>query len=126
MCRGKIVIILGHPLIPFKPLLRISKMGQINKIESDSTVLVDFIDTKLIQYIKSKEIALAVHVKSIKDACLANAFGVRFIVVDESISKEVQSIATEYLFDSKIILQIENEEGIERAARDLIDGVVLK
>jgi|LGOV01.1.fsa_nt_gb hypothetical protein len=120
------MLIIGHPLIPFKPLYKVTKMEDIKKTEPNCTILIDFDNKELVQYGKAQDISLALHVKSIKDACLANALGVKFIVVDTLLSKQIQNIATEYLFDAKILLQIEDENAIEKAAEDSIDGVVLK
>ena len=118
------MIILGHPLIPFKPLNKVTKIEDIKSSEPNCTILIDFNDKELLQYSIGQDISLALHVKSIKDACLANALGAKFLLVDENLSKEVQNIATEYLFDAKILLQIESEDDIERAAKNFIDGVV--
>lgn len=120
------MIIIGHPLVPFKPLYKVTKIEDIKKTKPNCTLLVDFNDRELVQYSITQDISLALHVKSIKDACLANALGADFIVTDKRLSKQVQNLATEYLFDSKILLPIENEADIEKAAIDLIDGVVLK
>ncbi len=126
MCRGKVVIIIGHPLIPFKPLYKVTKVEDIKKTKPNCTILIDFSNKKLLQYSITQGISLALHVKSLKDACLANALGAKFILIDDSLSKKVQNIATEYLFDTKVLIQIEDENGIEKAAQDLIDGVIFK
>jgi len=120
------VIIIGHPLVKFRPLHKITSIEKAKTNLVENILLVDFSDTKLVQYCMSQELSLALLVKNIKDACLANAVGAKYIVVDKAISKEIQNIATEYLFDSKILLRIENEYEIEEAAQDLIDGVVFK
>jgi len=120
------MLIIGHPLIPFEPLVRVTKIEDIKKIKSNSIILVDFIDKDLIQYSMINHLAIALHVDSIKDACLANALGAKFIVVEKDLSKKIQILATEYLFDAKVILQIKNEEEIEIAAENFIDGVVFK
>jgi len=118
------MIIIGHPLISFNPLFKVTKIEDIKQTKPNSTILLDFLDKKLILYIKEQNIDFALHVKSIKNACLANALGAKFIIVDSSLSKKVQVIATEYLFDSKILLYIEKEKDIEKAAKNFIDGVI--
>jgi|LGVF01.2.fsa_nt_gb hypothetical protein len=120
------MIILGHPLIASESLYKVTKIEDIKKTEPNSTVLIDFIDKELVQYTKKQNIPLALHVKSIKEACLANALGAKYIVVEDTISQDIQKIATEYLFDSKILLHVEDENGIEVAAKNYIDGVVLQ
>jgi hypothetical protein len=120
------MIIIGHPLVRFKPLYKVTSIEKAKTNTAENILLVDFNDVKLVQYCISQEFSLALHVKSIKDACLANAIGAKYILVDKAISKDVQNIATEYLFDAKIILRIKNESEIEEAARELIDGVIFK
>jgi len=120
------VIIIGHPLIPFKPIYRASKEEELKKTPPNSTVLINFVNKKLIEYSIIENIPLALHVKSITEACLANALNAKFIVVEKALSKKVQKLATEYLFDAKIILQINDEKDIEIAALDFIDGVIFK
>ncbi|HIP44195.1 MAG TPA: hypothetical protein EYG93_02520 [Sulfurospirillum arcachonense] len=121
------MLIIGHPLIPFKPLYKVTKIEDIKKTKPNCTILIDFDDKELVQYSKAQDISLALHVKSIKDACLANALGAKFVVVDDDLlAKQVQDLATEYLFDTKILLQIEDENAIEKAAKNFIDGVVFK
>jgi len=121
------VLIIGHPLIPFKPLYKVTKIEDIKKTKPNCTILIDFDDKELVQYSKAQDISLALHVKSIKDACLANALGAKFVVVDDDLlAKQVQNLATEYLFDTKILLQISDENAIEKAAKNFIDGVVFK
>jgi len=120
------VIILGHSLIPFKPLKRVIKIEDIKKTEPNCTILIDFDDKELLQYSSTQDISLAIYVKNLKDACLANALGAKFILVNEGLSKKVQNTATEYLFDAKIILQVKDENDIEKAAENAIDGVIFK
>ncbi len=120
------MIILGHKLIPFNPIHRVTKIEEIKETPSNSTILFAFIDEEVLRYCKKQNISFALHVKSIKEACIANALKAKFIIVNHKLSKEVQSIATEYLFDTKILLQIEEETEIEIAAKSSIDGVIFK
>ncbi|MBL0687728.1 MAG: hypothetical protein JJV95_05980 [Sulfurospirillum sp.] len=120
------MIIIGHPLIPFKPLYRVMKSEDIKKTKPNSTILIDIKNTKLLLFSKAQNINFALHVNSLKDACLANAIGAKYIIVDKFISKKVQHLATEYLFDSKILLQINSDHDIEKVAKKLIDGVIYK
>lgn len=120
------MIILGHELIPFTPLHKVTKVEDIKRTLPNSTVLFDFLDKEVLEYCKEQDIPFALHVKSIKDACIANALKAKFIIVDYELSKKVQPIATEYLFDTKILLLIENEMQIELAAENSIDGVIFE
>lgn len=120
------MIILGHTLIPFNPLYKVTKIEDIQSTPSNCTILFDFINEELIRYSKDQNIDFALHVKSIKDACISNALKAKYIIVDYELSKKIQPIATEYLFDTKILLHVEKEIQIELAAESSIDGVIFK
>jgi len=118
------MIILGHPLIPFNSLNKVTKIEDIKKTSPNSTVLFDFVNKEVLKYCKEQNIPFAIYVKNIKESCIANAVNAKFIIMDYELSKEVQPIATEYLFDTKILLLIEHEDQIESAAKNFIDGVI--
>lgn len=120
------MIILGHKLIPFSPLQKVTKIEDIKKTLPNSTVLFDFIDKEVLEYCKEQSLPFSLHVKSIKEACIANALGAKYIIVEDAISKNIQNIATEYMFDSKILVEIDSEDSIEKIAINSIDGVVFK
>jgi len=120
------MIIIGHHLVPFNSLYKVANIEDIKKTKPNSIVLIDFSNQSLVQYAKSQHISLALHVKNIKDACIANAIGAKFILVDKNISENIQNLANEYLFDSKILLCVDDENGIQSAAENFIDGVILK
>lgn len=118
------MIILGHPLIPFKPLYKVTNIDQINETTPNATVLFDFFNEELLKYVTSEGLSFALRVKSIKEACLSNALKADFIVVDETIASEIQTIANEYLFDTKVLLHVNKDNQIENAAKNSIDGVI--
>ena len=120
------MIILGHELIPFNPLYKVTKIEDVKRTEPNSTILFDFIDKKVLEYCKMHDISFALHVNDVKEACISNALGAKFIIADYDLSKKIQSIATEYLFDTKVLLAIEEEIQIELAAESSIDGVIFK
>jgi len=120
------MIILGHKLVPFSPLYKVTKTEDIKKTLPNSTVLFEFIDGEVLECCKEQNSGLALHVTNIKEACIANALKAKFIIVDYDLSKKVQPIAVEYLFDTKVLLTINEEEQIELAAEHSIDGVIFK
>lgn len=118
------MIILGHPLIPFNPLCTVTKIEQINETMSNSTVLFDFSNKEVLEYVISEGLSFALHVKNIKEACLANALKANYILVDETIASGIQIVANEYLFDTKVLLHVNEDNQIEYAAKNSIDGVI--
>ncbi len=119
------MIIIGHELIPYSPLYKVSSKDEIQKTVPNSTIFMNFSHIKLAKYALSQDINIALHVEGIKEACLANALGAKYITVEDNIAKSIQALATEYLFDSKILLLVEDESGIEVAAKSYIDGILL-
>ncbi|ARR01483.1 hypothetical protein CVIC8964_0033 [Campylobacter vicugnae] len=64
-------------------------------------------------------------VSNIKEALIANANGVKFIVCDTiKLAKKLQKLANNYLFDSKIALIINSDNELEKAAKKQIDAVI--
>lgn len=120
------MIIIGHRLVPFKPFYRISAIENIKNTTPNAIVLFDFSNESLLQYCTLNAITFAVHVDNLKEACIANAAGAKYLLVDEALALHVQHIANEYLFDSKILLIIKEENHIENAAKSLIDGIILE
>lgn len=120
------MIIIGHKLIPFDPLYKVTKIEEIKETSPNSTVLFDFINEEVLNYCKEQNVSFALHVKSVKEACISNALNAKFIIVDYELAKKVQQVATEYLFDAKILLHVEEETQIELAAENFVDGVIFK
>lgn len=120
------MIILGHKLIPFTPLYQVSKIEDIKKTAPNSPVLFDFSDEKMLKYCKEQDVPFALHVKSITESCIANALGALFIIVDYDLAQSIQPIAVEYLFDTKVLVLMEDEEQIELIAKSSIDGIIFQ
>lgn len=119
------MIIIGHNLIPYKNLYKISTIKQIEKTPSNSTVLFDF-NEEILTYVKDSLISFAVCVENSTQACLANALGARYIIVYKEDIKEIQKVANEYLFDAKILYKIRKEEEMEFAIDCFVDGVLFE
>jgi hypothetical protein len=118
------MILIGHKLVPYTPLYKVSTVKDIKATKPNSIVLFDFSDEELLHYCKDNELIFSLHVKNLTEACIANALGAKFILVDEKLAIQVQNVANEYLFDSKIILHIKDEFQIEKAIKDSIDGII--
>ena len=68
-----------------------------------------------------------VRVKNKREAVFANANCVKFIVCDNiALARALQSVAEDYLFDSKIALLIENDAELDDAIDARIDAVIFK
>jgi len=121
------MILIGHKLVPYEPLYKIHNVEDIKNTKSNSVVLFDFEDEKLLEYCVDNEIPFSLHVNNLRDAIIANALSAKFILVyNQEKAVLIQNIAEEYLFDAKILLHVDDESGIESAANDGIDGIIMK
>lgn len=118
------MILIGHKLVPYAPLYQVSTIKDITSTKPNSTVLFHLYNEELLHYCKDNKITFSLHVKNLTEACIANALGAKFILVNDTLAIEVQNVANEYLFDSKILLQIKDESQIEKAIKDSIDGII--
>lgn len=96
------MILFSHPLVSSKTP-KISDFNTFSSSQNDEFVLV----------------------KNKIEAVISNARGVKFVVCNNlSLAKELQSLADDYLFDSKIALIVENDEELSSAIDARIDAVI--
>ncbi|WP_281951423.1 hypothetical protein [Nitrosophilus kaiyonis] len=117
------MLILNHPKIEAPKLYKISSIDDIKSTPSNSIVWFDF-DFDILNFCKSNEIKSAVNISNIKEAVYANSLDAYFLICKFPLAKDVQTIAQNYLFDSKVIALID-ERLIENAIEAEIDGVFL-
>ena len=105
------------------PFFEIISKEDIKLTPPNSIVLFDY-KIELAKYCKNNSILFAMRIKSIKELVYANALGCGYAFVKKEFAKSAQDIANEYMFDMKIILPIKNDEELEWAALNGVDGVV--
>jgi len=122
------MIIIGHPWVESLCFAQITSEEEIQKTQANQMVLLEplaFSHT-LALYCKAEHVPFSLKVESIHDALFANALGARYIVCTEADAKMIQPIAQEYLFDTRILAQIEDEKKISTLAKIGIDGVIFR
>lgn len=117
--------IIGDDLIPFEDFFVVNLIEDIAKTKSNSQIFFDF-DEKLLKYSFEQSINFFVRVKSIKEAIYSNSLNAKYIVCEKELAKELQKIADNYMFDSKILALIESNEEFEEIVRFEIDGVIYR
>ncbi len=119
------MILVGDSLIPFEKTFMIYHKDQISETGANSTILFTY-NSDIMQYASSNDISFAPIVTSVKEAIYANALGAKYIIVKRSFAKEIQGLADNYMFDSKVLAIISHSGEIESIAQDEIDGVIYK
>jgi len=119
------MILLGDNLIPYEDLSLIDSIWDIEHSLPNSTLIYNY-DENLLTYCNKNQLNSAVVVSSIKESIYSNALGAKYIICDKKLAKNVQKIADNYMFDSKILAIIEQSKEIEDVAQSEIDGVIYK
>jgi len=120
------MILIGHPWIKSPEFCRVCSEEDIKTSKPEQVVLLEpLVDShKLAQYCQENQITYAVVVSSLDDAIYANALGAAYMICDEDTGLMVQPVAQEYLFDTKVLVLIQNEKEISKIARGGVDGVI--
>lgn len=116
------MIIIGNEFINYPKFVKISHITDIKQTKPLDIVVFDY-DIKIVSYCNKNNITFAVITDNITDIIFSNALNAKFIIVKEN-SQEIQKIAENYMFDTKILQLISNDMQIESIARWGIDGVI--
>ena len=120
------MIIIRHPWIKSPNFYKVFSIEDIQSSRNDRIVLLEpLVDSNSqAQYCKDNLIDFAIVVNSLEDALFANCFGAKYIVCEEDEALMIQPIAQEYLFDTKVLVLINNYKSMNKIARSGIDGVI--
>ena len=73
---------------------------------------------------QDNSLCFCLKVESVTQIVYASNLGASFILVDKDLAKTAQNLANNYLFDAKILVNIEDEQDIEELALLGLDGVL--
>lgn len=120
------MIIIGHPWIKSNRFFKVFSIKGIEKSLADDIVLLEpLVDShNLAIHCQTNNIAFAVVVNTLEDALLANALGAKYVICEEDDAHIIQPVATEYLFDTRILVHIHSEKEMAKIAREKVDGVI--
>ncbi|WP_324172221.1 hypothetical protein [Sulfurimonas sp.] len=120
------MLIYGHRFIQSDIFYHVTNIDAISKTPPNSTIFLNFSEDNLetINHATSNEITLALGVKNITQIIYASSLGTSFIVIPKELAKTAQNIANDYLFDAKILIQVEDESELEELAIIGVDGVI--
>lgn len=119
------MIIIGNEYIGHDYFEGIHEIKDIVHTSSNTTLLF-FYNLDLMAYCYKNNLPYAVILNSIQEAIFANNLGAKYLITDEHKSKAIQTVAENYMFDSKILSIVDGIEMIEAVATNVIDGVIYK
>ena len=120
------MLLFGHRFIPSHSFYHVLDIESIANTPPSSTIYIEFCENNLdiITHANLNQITSSLYVKNITELIYASSLGASFIMVNKELAKKAHYIATEYLFDAKIIVFIEDEKEIEELALLGIDGII--
>jgi len=120
------MLFFGHRFIESEHFYHISSIDAIVNTPSNSTVYIEFSEDNLdiIKYAITNGVKVALHVEDVVEIVYASALGASYLVVAKELSKTAQNLADTYLFDAKVLVNIEDEKEIEELALLGVDGVI--
>ena len=118
--------IIGHPWIESKRFVKVFSLEEISRTQAGDVILLEpfNVSIEMARYCREHQLPYAVTVTSIREAIFANALEAAFIIAEHEQAIAIQKIADEYLFDTKVLVLIEEEKRIDTMARFGIDGVI--
>jgi len=108
----------NHPKVLFKP-----NLSALDTTPAGSIVLTTYNEADITAY-EAYAPVLGIIVYSMKEFVVVAKCGVKYAVAGYGLAKRLQKAADSYLYDTKVLAMIDNEEEIEQAADDELDGVI--
>ena len=120
------MLIFGNEYIESPHFITISTVEEIDATTpKDILYLQEFkAPYSLAKHCASNNLPYAIKVNSIKEALYANALSASYIIAEIALAKELQSIADNYLWDTKVLAIISNDDDLETIAKASIDGAI--
>jgi len=120
------MLIFGHSFIPSESLYHTPNIDSISNTPPSSTIYLEFSEENLdiIEHANLNHIKFALSIKNITELIYASALGAKYILVSYEMAKTAQKIAENYLFDAKILVNIQSNDAIEEIALLACDGVI--
>jgi hypothetical protein len=121
------MIIIGY-ILDSEEFYKIDNFNSIRRTSPNSVVFQKFSKQNLDIYkeLKDNDVNFALKVSNLLEIVLANNLGAKYIIVDAKLSELAQKTADNYMFDSKILVEIFSENEIEKYIKKEIDGVIFK
>lgn len=119
------MILIGDKLVPFENISFISNVEDIKSTKANSTLLFNYKE-ELLAYCNKNELSSAIIVNTIKEAIYCNNLNAKYIISEKDLAVEIQKIADNYMYDSKILTIINSNEDFEEIAKNEIDGIIYR
>lgn len=117
------MIIIGDSLVPFEEFYRVLNIDEIKDTKANSLLFFGY-NEELLRYCYKEKLNFFVYVSSIKEGLYASSLNSKYIVCSNSLAKQMQKIADNYMFDTKVLRVIYKSDDLEEVALEEIDGAI--
>ena len=118
--------LIGFKEISSNNILKIDDFDQIDTYNVNNIFYIKSDNLKLIDRCKKSSLKILSKANNIKELIVLYNKNVDIILVDEDFAKEAIDIATNYLFDSKIAVEVESLDDIDRFVKIGVDIAIHK
>lgn len=115
--------IIGDKIVPFEEFYRVLNIEDIKNTKPNSLLFFGY-NEELLKYCYKEKLDFFVYVSSIKEALYSSSLNAKYIVCEKSLSKRIQKIADNYMWDTKVLALIYLDEELEEIACEEIDGAI--
>jgi len=121
------MLIFNHPWIESPKFYRVDTVKDIDNTPPNSIVSLSTLpySIDIAKYCQKNLVPFAIDIDSIKNSIFANILGAKYIICSPKLAKEIMPIAQNYLFDTRVLATISQENEIEDMAKVGVDGVIL-
>lgn len=119
------MILIGDKIVPYEDISNILLIEDIKNTKANSCISFVY-NEEILSYTYKNNISSAVIITSIKEAIYANSLNAKYIICEKQLAKQLQKIAENYMFDSKVLAIISSNDEFEEIALAEIDGIIYK
>lgn len=118
--------IFGHPWIESKTFYPVNSEEEIKATPPNSLLQLQPLEKSLAlaKHCQKNALAYVLEISSIEEAIFANLLNASYVLCEKELAKELMPMAQNYLFDTRVLATIKENE-IEEMAKRGVDGVVL-
>jgi len=120
------MLVFGHPWIESPRFIKVFSIDEISKTKADDILLLEPLNVSIniAKYCQKNNLKFAVTVNNTRDAIYVNALGADYMLCQFEQAILIQKIADDYLFDTKVLVVIEDDKSIDMMIKFRIDGVI--
>ena len=120
------MLVVGHEFITSPKFVKISNKEDIQTTQPNEILYFNYTDAMvdIINFMKKNSLTFATKVDSIRDSIIVLSFNPKYILAEQEMALSIQKYVDNYMFDTKVLQIISNEDEMVQAAKNEIDGVI--